>query len=60
MKTMEDHGKQLVEYNEVAKRGFSINRDSTPNEEQKKYLMILLWKRLLNLEIYKKELILII
>ena len=60
MKTMEDHGKQLVEYNKVVKRGFNINRDSTPTKEQKIYLMILLWKGLLNLEIYKKELILII
>ena len=39
---MEKKEKKLVEYNEIVKRGYNINRDSIPNEEQKKYLIILL------------------
>ena len=44
MKTIEDHGKQLVESNELIKKDFDINRDRIPLEEQKKYLMNLLKK----------------
>ena len=36
IKAVEDHGKQLVESNEIVKREFNIDRDSVPLEEQKK------------------------
>ena len=35
IKATEDHGKQLVEANELIKRGFNIERDSIPIDEQK-------------------------
>ena len=43
-KTIEDHGKQLAESNELTKNDFNIDRDSMPLNEQKKYLMNLLKK----------------
>ena len=33
IKTTEDHGKQLVESNELIKKDFNIERDSIPNEK---------------------------
>ena len=51
-RAVEDHGKQLVESNELIKEDFNIGRDNIPLEEQNKifkYLMILLKKSLLNL-----------
>ena len=51
IKTIEDHGKQLVESNEIAKKDFNIDRDSVPLEEPKKYLMNLLKKNLGNFRI---------
>ena len=39
LKAIEDHGKQLVESNELINKDFNINRDSMPFDEQKKYLM---------------------
>ena len=50
-KAIEDHGKQLFKSNELMKKNFNINRDSIPLEEQKKDLMNLLKKALLNLKI---------
>ena len=41
----------MVISNEFVKKDFNIDRDSIPLEEQKKYLMNLLKKDLLNLEI---------
>ena len=35
-KPLEDHGQQLVEYNELIKKGFNIDRDSMSYVEQKK------------------------
>ena len=60
IKAIEDHGKQLLESNEIIKQDFNIDRDSVPLDEQKKYLINLLKKDLLDLKIYKKKLILII
>ena len=37
IKAIDDHGKQLVESDEVIKKDFHIDRDSIPYEEQKKY-----------------------
>ena len=49
LKAIEDHGKQMVESNELIKEDFNINRDSISLEEQKKkYLMNLLKKGFLN------------
>ena len=48
IKAIEDHGKQLVESNERIKKDFKIDRDSILHEEQKKYLMNLSQKGLLN------------
>ena len=36
MKAIEDHRKQLGESNELIKKDFNINKDSTTFEEQKK------------------------
>ena len=36
IKAIEDHGKQLVESNELIKKEFNTDRDSVPHEEQKK------------------------
>ena len=36
LKAIEDHGKQMVESNELIKKDFNINRDSISLEEQKK------------------------
>ena len=36
VKAIEDHGKQLAESNELIKKGFNIEKDSIPLEEQKK------------------------
>ena len=47
---VDDHGKQLVEYNELIEKDFNIHRDSISVDKVKRYLMNLL----------KKELILII
>ena len=33
MKPIEDHGKQLIEYNEFIKKDVNIDRDSIPLEE---------------------------
>ena len=50
IKAVEEHGKQLVESNELIKKDFNIDKDSRLLEEQnKKYLMNLLMKDLLNL-----------
>ena len=35
-KPLEDHGQQLVEYNELIKKDFNIDRDSMSYVEQKK------------------------
>ena len=35
-KPLEDHGQQLVEYNELIKKDFNIDRDSMSHVEQKK------------------------
>ena len=59
MKAIEDHRKQLVESNELIKKDFNIDRDSITFEEQKKYLMNLLKKGVLNLRIEVKKVILI-
>ena len=48
IKAIEDHGKQLAEFNKLVKKNFNIDRDSIPLEEQKKNLMNLLKKNLLN------------
>ena len=37
IKTIEDHGKQLAESNELIYKGFNIDRDSVPFDEQKKF-----------------------
>ena len=34
IKAIEDHGKQLVESNDLFKKYFNIDRDSIPHEEQ--------------------------
>ena len=60
MKAIEDHRKQLVESNELIKKDFNIDRDNITFDEQKKYLMNLLKKNVLNLRIEVKKLILII
>ena len=49
IEVLEEQRKQLVESNELIKNDFSINKDNIPLEEQKKYLMNLLMKYLLNL-----------
>ena len=36
IKTLEEHGKQLVESHELIKKYFNIDRDSTPFNEYKK------------------------
>ena len=36
VRTIEDHGKQLVESNELIKNDFNIDRNSIPLDEQKK------------------------
>ena len=46
--TIEDDEKQLVESNEIVKKDFNIDIDSVSLEEQKKYLMNLLKKNLMN------------
>ena len=43
---IEDHGKQMVEFNKLIKKDFNIDRDNIPLEEQKKNLMNLLEKGL--------------
>ena len=49
LKAIEDHGKQMVESNELIKKDFNINRYSISLEEQKKKnLMNLLKKGFLN------------
>ena len=52
-KTIKDQGekqiKALVEYGNLIKKDFNIDKDSIPQEEQKKYLMNLLKKDLLKL-----------
>ena len=55
IKAIEGHRKQLVESNELIKKDFNIDKDSILLEEQKKYLMNLLKKYLLDLRIYKKR-----
>ena len=54
IKAIEDHGKQLVESNAQVKKDFNVDIDRIPLEEQKKYLMSLLKKGLLNFRIQKK------
>ena len=51
IKAIEDHGKQLAESNELIKKDFNIDRNSIKFNEQKKYLMNLLKKDLLDLRI---------
>ena len=51
IKAIDDHGKQLAESNELIKMAFNIGRDSKKLEEQKKYLIHLLKKDLVNLGI---------
>ena len=46
--TIEDDEKQLVESNEIVKKDFNIDIYSVSLEEQKKYLMNLLKKNLMN------------
>ena len=48
IKALEEHGKQLAEYNELVKKDFNMNKDSIPLEEQKKYFINLLKKGLPN------------
>ena len=48
IKAIEDHRKQLVEFNKLIKKDFNIDRFSLPHEEQKQYLTKLLKKDLLN------------
>ena len=45
MKAIEDHGKQLIEYNEFIKKDFNVDRDSMSLEEQKKVFNGLIEKR---------------
>ena len=49
IKAIEDHGKQLIESDDIIRKDFNIDRDNIPLEKQKKYLMNLLKKDLLNL-----------
>ena len=50
MKALKEHGKQLVESNELVKKDFNITRDSISFDEKIYiYLMNLLMKDLLNL-----------
>ena len=50
IKALEEHRKKpLVEFNKLIKNDFIIAKDSIPLEEQKKYLMNLFIKDLLNL-----------
>ena len=51
IKAVEDHWKQLVESNEIAKKEVNIDRDSVPLEEQKKNLINFLKKNLINFRI---------
>ena len=51
IKAIDDHGKQLAESNELIKMAFNIGRDSKKLEEQKKYVINLLKKDLVNLGI---------
>ena len=44
IKSIEDHGKQLVESNELIEKDFNISRDSTPQEELKKKYLINLFR----------------
>ena len=48
IKAILDHRKQLAESNELIKKDFNIDRDSTPLEERQKYLIDLLKKNLMN------------
>ena len=50
IKEIEYHGKQIIESNELIKKDFNIDRDGVPLNEQKKYLMNLLKKNLMNLK----------
>ena len=45
MKAIEDYGKQLVESNEIVKKGFNIDRDRVPVEEQKQIFNELVEKK---------------
>ena len=60
IKAIEDHRKLLAESKELIKKDFNIGRDSIPLEGQKKYLIDLLKKNLMNFRIQKKKIILII
>ena len=55
IKATGEHGKQLVESNEIVKKDFNIDRDSTPLEEQKKNLMNLLKKNLIFSDFKRKN-----
>ena len=44
-KPLEDHGQQLVEYNELIKKDFNIDRDSMSYVEQKKVFNKVIRKR---------------
>ena len=39
IKALEYHGKQLIEFNELVKKDFNIDKDGISLEEQRKYLM---------------------
>ena len=55
IKALEEHRKKpLVEFNKLIKNDFIIAKDSIPLKEQKKYLMNLFIKDLLNLWIWIK------
>ena len=52
IKTIEDHGKQLAESNDfIQKKDINIDRDSIPPDKQKKYLINMLIKDILRLQI---------
>ena len=52
IKTIEGHGKQLAESNDfIQKKDINIDRDSIPPDKQKKYLMNMLIKDILRLQI---------
>ena len=51
IKALEERGNQLVKSNELIEKDLNINRDSIPLEKQRKYLMNLLKKNLMNFKI---------
>ena len=51
IKALEERGKQLVKSNKLIEKDLNINIDSIPLEKQRKYLMNLLKKNLMNFKI---------